>query len=127
MGFKFNGKAVAALRAVMPGKYRLRVIRAVEETSKSHNEMITITLAVLDADGNEGVTLKDWLVNSDAAAGKNAEFVQACGHQLDEDGSYDLDADQVIGWECEARLKVDIFNDKQTNKISTYIVPVPSF
>jgi hypothetical protein len=105
---------------VPAGDYTLRVIEAKEDTSKSGNDMIKLSLAVVKEDGTNGVRLFDYLVFTEASRWKVDAFLQACGKHPGEGKSLDLDCDAMIGWEAEATLAIDKHEGKESNKVAAY-------
>lgn len=106
---------------VEPGDYKLRVIEASEETSKSGNEQIKLKLRVIREDGSEGPALFDYLVFAQSCFWKVDAFLKACGQHPGEGLPVDVQADEIIGWECEATLKVETYDGKKNNKVAAYL------
>lgn len=119
--YKSTG-ATGSSFAVPAGTYRVRVIEASEDTSKSGNDMVKLKLRVLKPDGGEGPALFDYLVLSENASWKIDQFLAACGHPTAEGDDVSLDVDDMIGWECEADLSVEEYNGKKSNKVAAYVV-----
>lgn len=106
---------------VEPGDYKLRVAEAKEDTSKSGNDMIKLTLRVIKDDGTDGSMLFDYLVFTESSRWKVDAFLQSCGKHPGDGQSLDIDVDDMIGWECEATLAVEEFDGKKSNKVVSYI------
>lgn len=124
MAFKYRpGNPTASNFSVAPGKYQVRVIDAKEETSKSGNDMIKLHLRTLKEDGTEGPALFDYLVMSETAQWKIDQFLSACETHPGEGVAMELDADAMVGWECEAELSVETYEGKKQNKVVAYVVP----
>ena len=115
------GKPENKTFTVPAGDYTLRVLEAKEDTSKSGNDMIKLTLAVVKEDGTNGVRVFDYLVFTEAARWKVDSFLLAAGKHPGEGKSLDLDTDEMIGWEAEATLSIDKHEGKESNKVAAYI------
>lgn len=96
---------------VPPGEYRLRIKDAEEQTSKSGNPMVKLTLRVLKEDGTEGVAVHERIPFTPTTYWKVDLFLQACGKHPGEGVQVSLDVDEMVGWEFRARLK----HEKLTN------------
>ena len=106
---------------VEPGDYRLRVIEANEDTSKGGNDMIKLKLRVLKPDGDEGPALFDYLVFTDTSFWKIDHFLKSCAQHPGEGENVEIDPDQIIGWECQAALKVEAYEGQKSNKVAAYL------
>jgi Protein of unknown function (DUF669) len=106
---------------VEAGTYKLRVIDATEDTSKSGNDIVKLKLRVIKEDGAKGPALFDYLVLSEAACWKIDQFLAACGEHPGEGIQADLDTKKMIGWECEAELSVENYEGKKSNKVTNYV------
>ena len=115
-----SGSPSASAFFVEPGTYKLRVIEAEEDTSKSGNDMVKLKLRVIKDDGREGPALFDYLVLSETTGWKIDQFLSACGEHPGEGEDVDLDVDKMIGWECEAELTVETYQGKKSNKVQAY-------
>jgi hypothetical protein len=121
MAFNYkSGSPSASAFHVEAGIYKLRVIEAKEDTSKHGNNMIKLTLRVIKADGHKGPTLFDYLVLAKNTEWKIDQFLSACGEHPGEGIKADLYVHKMIGWECEAELKVETYEGKKYNKVSNY-------
>ncbi len=122
MSIQFKtGKPEQAEFFVEPGDYRLRVIEATEDTSKSGNDMIKLKLRIMHDDGAEGPVMYDYLVFTDTSYWKIDHFLKSCGQHPGENEELYLDCDEMIGWECEASLKVETFEGQKSNKVQAYL------
>lgn len=106
---------------VPPGDYTLKVLDASDEVSGNGNEMIKMRLGVIHDDGSKGPSLFDYLVFTPKAFFKIDSFLASCGQHPGEGKSYDLEADDVIGWECRAWLKVEEYDGRKNNKVEAYL------
>jgi hypothetical protein len=106
---------------VEPGDYHLRVVAAREDTSKAGNDMIEVKLKVIHEDGSDGPDLLDYLVFNQASFWKVDQFLKSCERHPGEGEHVELDPDEMIGWECEATLKVETYEGKKSNKVSAYL------
>lgn len=123
MSLKYkSGSISASAFFVEAGTYKLRVIEAQEDTSKAGNEIIKLKLRVIMDDGSDGPALFDYLVFSESAGWKIDQFLSACGQHPGEGKEVELDADAMIGWECEAELTVESYDGKKSNKVQSYII-----
>lgn len=121
------GKPQANEFHVEPGDYRVRVIEAKEDTSKAGNEMIKLKLRVIKSDGTDGPALFDYLVFSEAGFWRVDSFLKGCGHHPGEGVSVNVEADKIIGWECDAKLEVEAYEGKKSNKVVAYIFEADGF
>ena len=122
MAIQFKaGKPETAEFHVAPGDYQLRVIEAQEDTSKAGNEMIKLRLRVIKDDGTDGPALFDYLVFNEASFWKVNAFLKACDRHPGEGKSIDIEAEDCIGWECEATLCVETYEGKKSNKVTSYL------
>jgi len=115
------GNPEASAFNVPAGEYKLRVIEATQDTSKTGNDMIKLKLRVVKKDGTDGPALFDYLVFTEKAFYKVDQFLKACDKHPGEGEQSELDADEMIGWECEASLKIETYNGKESNKIEAYL------
>lgn len=124
MAFKYTaGSPEGSSFSVPAGRYRLRVIGAEEDTSKSGNDMIVLHHRIIMDDGRDGPQLSDYLTFSSSSGWKIDQFLSACDQHPGEGQDVDLDPDQMIGWECEAELAVETYNNKKSNKVKAYCPP----
>lgn len=104
------------------GDYAFEVVRAIDATSKSGNEMIELNLKVFDDEGGYRF-VKDYLLES--MAFKLIHCAQACGLEQEyNDG--ELIADQFVG--RSGFLKLAVKEDKTgqyqpQNSVKDYIKP----
>lgn len=104
-----------------PGDYRLRVINAAEETSKAGNPMIKLRFRVLKENGMEGPAVFDYLVFHETCYWRVDHFLQSCGRHPGPGAQLTLHPEQMLGWECQAALKVETFEGVKSNKIAAYL------
>lgn len=116
-----TGKPSAPQLHVEPGDYKLKVIEATDEKSQASNPQIKLKLRVIREDGSDGPALFDYLVFTSSAYWKIDAFLKACGQHPGEGANVDVTPEMVIGWECEATLKVDTYEGKKNNKVATYL------
>lgn len=119
-----TGNPAASTRAthVAPGEYKLRVLDAVERVSKKGNPMIELTLQVRHDDGTVGPKLFDYLVFDESSAWKIDQFLASAGMHPGAEKEVDVQAQEVIGWEVVAALKVETYNGNTNNKVANYII-----
>lgn len=123
MAFKYtSGSPTGTAFFVPAGTYTVRVAEAIEDTSKSGNDMLKLKLRIVLNNGHDGPALFDYLVLSEGASWKIDQFLAAMGKHPGEGRAVELDPDIMIGWECDAELVVDEYNGKQSNKVSAYII-----
>ena len=115
------GKPEARQFFVEPGEYTIRVIDAKEDTSKTGNDMIKLTLEVVMKDGSKGPRLFDYLVFTEKARFKADQFLQATGEHPGDGKDYTWDEQKLIGLECQARLTVEEYDNKKSNKVEAYL------
>lgn len=106
---------------VPPGEYTLRVVEAEEDTSKNGNDMIKLTLVVVKDNGKDGPRLFDYLVFSESSFWKIDTFLKSAGEHPGEGASVDLAAEKCIGWTVRAKLKIESYDGRESNKIESYL------
>lgn len=106
---------------VAPGDYKLKVIEAEEDTSKAGNDMIKLKLRIIKSDGGDGPALFDYLVFSESSLWRVDAFLKSCDQHPGEGVKVDIDPTAIIGWECEAKLAVDDYDGKKSNKVAAYL------
>lgn len=106
---------------VEPGEYSLRVVEAKDKKSGAGNAMIELRLRVVMEDGSDGPSLFDYLVFTPKAYFKIDAFQASCGRHPGEGQDSKLDADDCVGLECRARLKVEEYEGRKNNKVDAYI------
>lgn len=122
MAIQFKaGKPEASQFFVPEGDYTVRVIEAEQDTSKAGNEMIKLKLRVRMADGSEGPALFDYLVFNEKCFWKVDAFLKACGRHPGEGSKVDIEADDLIGYECYASIVVEKHDGKKSNKVGAYL------
>lgn len=105
-------------RIVKAGDYLLTVIEAVEAVSKNSGEdMIKLALEV----EGHGCRLFDYLVASESSAWKIDTFRKAIGDAVVEGEEVELHASKLVGRRGYARLKVETYNGKDSNKVDFWI------
>lgn len=115
------GKPQSTEFHVPSGEYRFRVIEAKDDTSKAGNEMIKLKLRVLHKSGEEGPALFDYLVFDASSLWKIDSFLKAVDQHPGEGKEVEVKAESLIGLEGEARLKVEDYNGKKSNKVDAYL------
>ena len=115
------GKPEASSFIVPAGVYTLRVIEAEEDTSKGGNDMVKLKLRVVKDDGKDGPALFDYLVFTESSFWKIDAFLKSADKHPGEGEEVELDCDDMIGWEVRAKLTVDTYNGKQSNKVDAYL------
>jgi hypothetical protein len=122
MALTYKTKAPEALQFhVPPGEYTLNVMDAVEETSKSNNDMIKLKCRVVNEDGTLGVSMFEYLVFSEKTLFRIDQFLSACGKHPGPGLDFSLDCEEMIGWTFRAVLKVEEHNGNKNNKIAAYV------
>lgn len=122
-----NVEANLAFDVIQPGTYNLRVKEIVPFTAQSGNECWRVRLEFADVsmlnkiDGtpakNPGTLLDNSLVVSPKdKQGKLRSFVEACGKLWG-----DLDSDDLIGLEVQAKIGLEEYNGEQKNIVSRYL------
>ena len=104
------------------GRYKLRVVDVEKDTAKDSSDMLKLTLAVLK-DGNPGTKLYEYLIFSEKSFWKVEHFLKSCGEYAGDGVDVDSDelADDCIGWECEADLKVETYQGRDSNKVAAFV------
>lgn len=122
MAIKFTAVKNEELEFCVPeGDYKLKVVSAEEQTSKSGNDMIKLKLRIQNKDGTEGAALFDYLVFSESSLWRVQSFLKACDMDVEEGKDVNIEAAELIGWECEATLSIDIYEGKKSNKVVAYL------
>lgn len=108
-----------------PGDYDFNVYDASEETSATGNEMIKLTLHVLNRDG-ERRTVFDYLVNSDKAQWKIRHFAEAVG-MVPQYEQGDMDPHDITGRVGQLKLRIKPAQGQYSaqNAVNDYI-PMPA-
>ncbi len=103
---------------VPKGRYKLRVVDA--EAHKGDG--VKLTLAVLN-DGQPGTKLFEYLLFRSTTFWKVEHFLKSCGEYGGDGVEVDSDEliDDCIGWECEADLKVETYEGRDSNKVAAFI------
>jgi hypothetical protein len=105
-------------RVVKAGEYLLTVIEAIETVSKnSGDEMIKLHLEV----EGHGCRLFDYLVASESSAWKLDTFRKAIGEAVVEGEEVELHAARLVGRRGYARLKVETYQGKDSNKVEFWL------
>lgn len=109
-------------RILPDGEYDFEVLKAEPQTSQAGNEMLKLMVRVFDGNGNK-IQLFDYLVASDKAAWKIAQFCKATGMESKLDADGELLADDVKGRTGVCRVVVDDDDQWGTrNQIGGYVV-----
>jgi hypothetical protein len=99
------------------GDYGLIVETAKETTSKGGDPMIKVTFGVQEHD-NKKVFAN--LVFNEKCAGILTNFYRALGNQVEEGEPIDFEANDIIGQEVDAKLRVGEFEGKKKNEVAFY-------
>lgn len=107
------------------GIYDFQVVAAEEQTSRSGNEMVKLTLHVFN-DAGAKRTLFDYLVATDRAVFKIKAFAQATG-LADKFESGELDAVDMEGRSGRLKLGVEAASGSypEKNKVDAYLAAAP--
>lgn len=106
---------------VPPGDYKLKVIAAKDDTSKTGNDMIELQLRIIHDDGSNGPSLFDYLVFTQSSFWKVDAFLKSADKHPGEGQSVNVNADDLIGYEVRATLKVEKYDGKESNKVAAYL------
>jgi len=108
-----------------PGDYDFNVYEASEETSANQNEMIKLTLHVLNRDGQRR-TVFDYLVNSEKGQWKVRHFAEAVG-MLQQYEAGQMEPHDITGRSGQLKLKIKPAKDQYPagNQVNDYI-PLPA-
>jgi hypothetical protein len=106
------------------GDYVVTIVDATETVSRSTGaDMIKLVLDAEAADGST-TTLFDYLVASPSSAWKIDAFRRALGHTVVQGEAVELAAEDLIGRSLRARLRVEEFNGRLSNKIEAWLAPL---
>lgn len=108
---------------VPPGNYKFIVLDAKEETSKSGNDMVKLTLRIIKEDGEDGPKMFDYLVQDEFSFWKIDSFLKSCDKHPGEGEDVSINADSMIGWEGTADFKQDTYNGNTNMKVAAYTWP----
>jgi hypothetical protein len=115
------GKPQSKQFYVEPGVYRFKVIEAKDDTSTKGNDMIELKLRIILKDGSDGPNCFDYLVFTDASFWKVDAFLKSCDAHPGEGVAVDIKAETLIGYEGEARFKVEDYKGNTNNKVEAYL------
>ena len=104
-------------RFVPNGDYLVTVIEASETMSKAGDEMIKLKLEV----EGHGVHLYDYLVATEASFWKIDTFRKAIGDRVVEGEEVELSAAALEGRQGHARLRIEEYQGKKSNKVELWI------
>lgn len=124
-----NVEASASFDVVKPGVYRMRVQRVDNFTAQSGSECLKVWWEYVDPSNveklsggfanNPGTLIDSGLVISPAdKQGKLRGLVEALGKNWS-----DFDTDELIGLECDVKVKVEEYNGEQRNSVARYLAP----
>jgi len=106
------------------GDYVVTIVDATETVSRSTGaDMIKLVLDAEAADGST-TTLFDYLVASPSSAWKIDAFRRALGHTVVQGEAVELAAEDLVGRCLRARLRVEEFNGRLSNKIEAWLAPL---
>jgi len=123
--FKTGSLSSGGNYSVPPGNYKIKVIDASETYSKAGDAMVKLKFAVIMDDGSDGPTFFEYLTLTAASSWKIDEFLSAADKHPGEGIDIELDADDMIGWELEAKLSRKEYNGNTNNKADKYITKIP--
>ncbi len=111
---------------VPAGTWKLRVVEAKDDTDDKGQDITDVTFRVIMGDGHEGPKFRERFWFTAKAAWKFDHFLMSCGQYPGEGAPVTLPATELVGWACEARLKVRTFkgskgDDIKTNEIETFL------
>jgi hypothetical protein len=127
------GTPTAPEYTVPAGDYKLRVVEAKADSSKSGNSMIKLKLRVVKGDGTDGPALFDYLVFADSSFWKIDAFLKSSGKHPGDGEAFPFEPEiddtfpDLIGLEVEASLTVDEYNGRKSNKIGGYLFDSEDF
>jgi hypothetical protein len=111
-----------------PGEYCFEVAACAVTNTKNNNPQLEMDLTVIagaDTEACNGAAKKHWVVMTEKAAGRVRNMLDACGVQMEADGSFD--SDHFIGTQFIAEVYEDSYDKpdlatggnvtKLTNKI----------
>lgn len=123
--FKTGSPSSAGDFSVPPGNYKLEVVDAIETHSKAGDPMLKIKFAIVTDTGADGHTLYEYFTLTAATFWKIDEFLAAADKHPGSGIDIALDADEMIGWQVDAKLSRKVYNFVTTNKVDKYIISTP--
>jgi len=114
----YKSGAAAGPEYVPAGEYEVEVIGAKEKVSGGGNEMIELKLVT-----PEGAVFFDHLVFNEKCAWKIDAFRSATGETVTEGENINIEANDLIGRKGMARLTVEEFDGRKSNKVGAWLVP----
>jgi len=87
----------AAVYYVEPGKYRVKVVNAVEKTSQNNNPMIKLDVQVLLPDGTDGPEIWEYLVFTAKSSWKIDQFLASIGRPVIPGEEVNVDCEDIVG------------------------------
>ena len=106
------------------GRYRFRVADAEEKRSKAGNPMIEFKARHLKEDDSTGRAVYSNLVFTEKALWKVDQFVAACGKHPGKGKEFEIDTDDMIGWEFEADVEITKDDkNRDRNEFTNFIIP----
>ncbi|QYY34577.1 DUF669 domain-containing protein [Ruficoccus sp. ZRK36] len=104
-------------RFVPNGDYLVTVVEASETLSKAGDDMIKLKLEV----EGHGVHLYDYLVAAESSFWKIDTFRKAIGDRVVEGEEVELTAAALEGRQGHARLRIEEYQGKRSNKVELWI------
>lgn len=113
---------------VVPGKYKLEVVSAVEKLSQAGNPMIKLICKVILPNGDKGPEIHEHLTFTPKAAWKIDQFRAACGQAVVPGEEVTIEAEDLVGVSAWALLGEEEGTDNghRFNKIERWMLPTES-
>jgi hypothetical protein len=104
---------------VPAGRYRLKVVEAKDDTDEKARDITDVTFRAILKDGSDGPKFKQRFWFTEKALFRFDQFLISCGQYPGEGQRFDVPAEEMVGWECEADLKVRTYKTKEGDKRTT--------
>ena len=114
----YTSGAASGPEYVPVGEYEVEVIGAKEKRSGNQNDMIELKLVT-----PEGAIFFDHLVFNEKCAWKIDAFRGATGETVTEGEDVNLEASDLIGRKGMARLTIEEFDGRKSNKVGAWLAP----